>query len=120
MNGFNSYNSVQQNYQNSQYFLQPQGNVYMINNSLEAANVPMGAGLSVALCPSEEIMYIKSIQNGTPCMIAYKILPYEVKPSTNQQSSVSGVEIEERFKKLEEQLESIKKQLTGGKISELL
>lgn len=33
-----------QSYQSTQYFPQPQGNVYMVNNSLEAANIPMGAG----------------------------------------------------------------------------
>lgn len=32
-----------QNYQATQYFPQPQGNVYLINNSLEVSNIPMGA-----------------------------------------------------------------------------
>lgn len=50
-NSFTPYNSAH-SYQATQYFPQPQGNVYMINNSLEVANIPMGAGLSVALCPS--------------------------------------------------------------------
>ena len=31
-------------------FPQPQGNVYNINSTLEVANVPVGAGISVALC----------------------------------------------------------------------
>ena len=32
-------------FQGTQYFPQPQGNVYLINNSLEVSNVPMGSGL---------------------------------------------------------------------------
>lgn len=120
MSNFNAYNPTQQSYQqiysSGQYFLPSQGSVYMINNSLEVANVPMGAGISVALCPTEEIMYLKSIQNGAPCMVAYKILPYEVKSAPVKDNS----DLELRLKKLEESLEGLRKQFTGGKISELL
>lgn len=31
-------------------FPQPQGNVYMIQNSLEVANIPTGAGVTIAIC----------------------------------------------------------------------
>ena len=44
MNGYIPYNQTQ-SYQGTQYFPQPQGNVYFINNSLEVANNPMGAGI---------------------------------------------------------------------------
>lgn len=37
-------------------FPQPQGNVYSINSTLEVANVPVGAGISVALCLPENVM----------------------------------------------------------------
>ena len=37
----------------AQLFPQPQGSVYMINNSLEVANIPIGAGLSFAYCANE-------------------------------------------------------------------
>ena len=43
-------------------FPQPQGNVYNINSSLEVANVPVGAGISVALCMPENVMFIKTMQ----------------------------------------------------------
>lgn len=64
-------------YQATSYFPQPQGNVYMINNSLEVANVPMGSGVSIALCPSENLMYLKTLQNGAPTLMAYTINAYE-------------------------------------------
>lgn len=56
-------------------FPQPQGNVYNINSTLEVANVPVGAGVSVALCLPENVMYIKTMQNGNPLFYPYKILP---------------------------------------------
>ena len=59
-----------------QMFPSPQGSVYQINNTLEVANVPTGAGLSVALCMNEGLMYIKSMQNGNPMFWAYRLIPY--------------------------------------------
>ena len=50
-------------YQGTQFFPQPQGNVYIINNSMEIANIPVGGGISVAICPNESLMYIKSMQD---------------------------------------------------------
>ena len=79
MNGFIPY-GVNQSYQGTQYFPQPQGNVYLVNNSLEVSNVPMGAGLSMILCPSEGTMYLKTLQGGAPSLIVYSIAPYESKP----------------------------------------
>jgi hypothetical protein len=60
MNGFVPYGNTQ-SYQGTQYFPQPQGNVYLVNNSLEVSNIPMGAGLSMVLCPSEGTMYLKTL-----------------------------------------------------------
>ena len=31
-------------------FPQPNGNIYVISNSLEVANVPAGAGITAAIC----------------------------------------------------------------------
>ena len=57
-------------------FPQPQGNVYYINSTLEVANVPVGAGVSLALCLPENVMYIKTMQNGNPLFYPYKIVPF--------------------------------------------
>ena len=37
----------------------------------------MGAGLSMVLCPSEGLMYLKTLQGGAPSIIVYSIAPYE-------------------------------------------
>lgn len=63
----------------AQLFPQPQGNVYIINNSLEVANIPIGAGLSFAYCANEGLLYIKALQNGNPIFLTYRMTPYEGK-----------------------------------------
>ena len=87
---YNSYSPQPQNYNQGQQipqsligqnnvqplFPQPQGNVYNINSTLEVANVPVGAGVSVALCMPENTMFIKTMQNVNPMFYPYKILPY--------------------------------------------
>ena len=132
------YNQAQTNsnipqFQSQQFFPQPQGNVYTINNSLEVANVPMSAGLSVALCMSEGLLYLKSMQNGNPMFMAYKIVPYDNTKDSQQnnqqgqsnQNEWLGVIVEnfqklqEKVKHLEEEVENFKKG-SGGKINELI
>lgn len=91
-------------------FPQPQGNVYNINSTLEVANVPVGAGISVALCMAENTMFIKTMQNGNPMFYPYKILPYsneaEVAPSQSN-SSEEVTPIEDLTKKVESCTERI-------------
>ena len=114
MNGYVPYNNPQ-SFQGTQYFPQPQGNVYLINNSLEVANVPMGAGISIALCPSEGIMYLKTLQGGAPSLIVYSIAPYESKVETTPVPDY-GAEIAE----LKTQIESLSKKIKGGSFNELI
>ena len=101
-------------------FPQPQGNVYFINNSVEVANVPMGGGISVAICMNEGVMYVKSLQNGQPTFMAYSIIPY-LKDDSNQQESKP--QLEEKVDKIESKLVELEKLLTrlkGGNLSDLL
>lgn len=85
-------------------FPQPNGNVYVIQNSLEVANIPTGAGLTVAMCPSENLAYVKTIQNGSPVFLAYKMIAY----------NESNTTVEDRLAALEEQINK----LAGGKNNE--
>lgn len=66
-----------QPYQMTQYFPQPQGSIYMIGSSSEVANVPVGIGLSAAICLREGLIYLKTIQNGSPMLLSYKLSPLE-------------------------------------------
>ena len=105
---------MQNQYQQlQQMFPQPQGSVYSIKSPLELGNVPIGStGLSVVLCLSEDIMYIKSFQNGAPVVMAYRVSPYQKEeappPSTEQQPSP----LETRISELEATVRALVQELT--------
>lgn len=108
---YNFYNP--QNFMNQPQpmFPQPNGNVYLINNSLEVANVPAGAGITAALCSSENLLYLKTVQNGVPTFLAYKLVPYTDSPKMNQKEN----DIDSRISSIEKQLQIITNMLNGGK-----
>lgn len=66
-----------QPYQATQFFPQPQGSIYMIGSSNDVSNVPVGAGLSAAICLREGVLYLKTIQNGSPMLLGYRLSPLE-------------------------------------------
>lgn len=96
-------------------FLTPQGNVYIIDSALEVANVPMGMGISVAICPTENLMYLKMYQNGAPTISAYTLAPYE-QPTNNANIEKVLQNITQRLEKIEKSISSKKE----DKLSELL
>lgn len=96
-------------------FLTPQGNVYIIDSALEVANVPMGTGVSVAICPTENLMYLKMYQNGAPTISAYTLAPYE-QPTNNANIEKVLQNITQRLEKIEKTISSKKE----DKLSELL
>ena len=96
-------------YQPAQFFPQPQGNIYMLGNSSEMVNVPIGSGLSAAICLREGVMYLKTLQNPLEGNLE------QTQPATNnlvpQQPSTEGTleqkiltilnDFDERLKKIE-------------------
>lgn len=115
------FNSQPSNF-SSQFFPQPQGNIYLINNSLEMANVPTGVGVSAAICLSEGVMYLKTMQNGTPMFIGYKISPFDGKDDTPQAKTNQVSNLDEcldRIESLEKEI-NLLKQRTGSNLSELI
>lgn len=125
----NSYNQYSSNYsyQQAQYFPQPQGNAYIVDNSLEVANIPMGTGVSVILCPSEGSMYLKAMQNGSPSISVYKISPfdnnqYNKNENQNNDQNIQSIilKIEEKISKLEKTVDKLSKNNIGGGLNELL
>ena len=128
--GYPSPQIISSQYQQiQQIFPQPQGSVYYINSPLELGNVPIGStGLSVALCLNEDVMYIKSFQNGGPVIMAYRVAPYQKEQSapssqTSQSTSTENAAspLEPRVAKLEQLVTDLlkskeeTKSSTGGK-----
>lgn len=114
---YNYLNQTQQNFpqfQTQQMFPQPSGNVYNISNSLEVANVPTGAGVSVALCMPENLMCIKTMQNGSPLFWTYRLSPYteENKKEQNENQATPARETVDYTKLFEDRLNKIESQLT--------
>lgn len=100
------------NTQSAPMFPQPNGNVYLIQNSLEVANIPTSGGLATVICMPENLMYIKTIQNGQPTLLAYTIAPYEAPKATP--ASTQQPNLESRVAALEQQLNMFKQQQQGG------
>ena len=103
-----------------QMFPQPQGSVYTINTPLDIGNVPIGStGLSVAICIPENLMYIKSFQNGQPAIMVYRISPFskEVKEVGSPASTVAANDVQNRLSSLEQKLDQL---ISGGKFDGLL
>lgn len=100
-------------------FPQPQGSVYTINSPLDIGNVPIGStGLSVAICLQENLMYIKSFQNGQPAIMVYRISPFQKESKeANVSAPVQTPNMETRLSSLEEKLDKI---ISGGKFDGLL
>lgn len=84
--------------------LSPTGNVYVTNTMQEANNVPVGIGTTVALCLPENLMYIKTAQNGIPIVKQYQLT--EIEPKT-----ISDVEKENAT--LEKENAELKKSLAA-------
>ena len=111
------------NYQQiQQMFPQPQGSVYAINTPTEIGNVPIGStGLSVAICFNEQLMYIKSFQNGNPVIMAYRVTPYTKEENPQVPTPTQSVSpLEERIAKLENLLTKLTNTNEGGKFNGLL
>lgn len=128
----NNYMNYNQNagfqpYQATQYFPQPQGSIYMIGSSNDVANVPVGAGLSAAICLREGLIYLKTIQNGSPMLLGYKLCPLEgntviqeqkiqnqtnpVQPQAQASTSAPETTIEQRILNVLEEFEARLKKL---------
>ena len=99
-------------FQPQQYFPMPQGNVYTIEQPEEVNSVPCGTGVSVALCLNKGLMYIKSIQGGSPLFWVYKISPVMETPSVQKQERKE--ETEDRVARLEQKIDKLLKEVNGN------
>ena len=100
-------NNTFQPYQPAQYFPQPQGSIYMIGSSNEVANVPVGTGLSAAICLREGIIYLKTIQNGSPMLLGYKLSPLEGNPIQEQNNIAAAPQNQPQESTIEQKIMSM-------------
>lgn len=111
-------NQNYQPYQATQYFPQPQGSIYMIANSSDVANVPVGAGLSAAICLREGIMYLKTIQNGSPMLLGYRLSSLEGGDTSQETSQIQPGDVNKKITAILQdygkRLETLEKQLTSN------
>lgn len=115
MNNYTPFSQNQsfQPYQATQYFPQPQGSIYMIANANDVANVPVGAGLSAAICLREGILYLKTIQNGSPMLLGYRLAPLDGGETTQEPNiQVEESKIAATLLDYGKRLEALEKQLT--------
>ena len=96
-------------FQPQQYFPMPQGNVYTIEQPEEVNSVPCGTGVSVALCLNKGLMYIKSIQRGSPLFWVYKISTVMETQSVRKQERKE--ETEDRVARLEQKIDKLLKEV---------
>jgi hypothetical protein len=102
-------------------FPQPQGSVYTINSPLDIGNVPIGStGLSVAICIPDNLMYIKSFQNGQPAIMVYRISPFQTEGKETEISAptpVAANDVNTRLLALEQKIDQL---VSGGKFDGLI
>lgn len=113
-----NYNQQFQSYQPQQqpqqlFFPQPQGNIYMIGNSAELSNIPANVNLSAAICLNEGIIHLKTLQNGAPTVMSYRLSPMNAADASN--GNVSDTNIEQKIsgilKGYNDRIEALEKQL---------
>ena len=104
-----------------QMFPQPQGSVYTINSPLDIGNVPIGStGLSVAICIPDNLMYIKSFQNGQPAIMVYRISPFQKESKEVESTAPAAVTANDVNARLLALEEKIGKLIDGGKFDGLI
>lgn len=104
--------------QNSILFPQPIGSVYNLNTASDIGNIPTGANASVGLCLNEGILYIKTLQNGSPMLLGYKLSPLGNPPEEiEDKDKLNNIlhSFENRFTELEKQLVRLKDSIGGKK-----
>ena len=87
-------------------FPQPVGSVYNLNSANEVGNVPTGPSVSVGLCLNENALYIKTLQNGQPALLGYRLVPMGGSGTTQSNSAPTNYDevinkLNERISKLE-------------------
>lgn len=109
---YNLYNP--QGYFNQPQQIAPSGQVFMVNNSYDAANIPMGIGTTVAISLNDNIMYLKNAANGVQNILAYKLTPY-TEPQHQPPAATGNNDLEKRMAAMEQQISILVNSLNNQK-----
>lgn len=112
-----------QPFMNQNLFMQPVGNVYSLSVATDIDNVPVANQmLSLGLCMGERILHIKSLQNGVPMTLSYRLTPVDAKELEEQRRAEEAARatnigaLEQKFQKVTEglsaEINSLKQQLS--------
>ena len=100
-----------------QFFSQPQGALYVLNNLSELNTIPTGLGVSAAISLKDNMLYLKTIQNGNPITLSYRLSMLNGEEGNNSSQTDENSkkifaildEYDSRLKKIEEALSNKKK-----------
>jgi hypothetical protein len=86
-------------------FPQPIGSVYNLNTAADIGNIPTGANITVGLCLNENILQVKTLQNGVPSLLSYRLSPIEgqgtSQPEAQKNNTDNYAQIIERLERIE-------------------
>lgn len=96
-------------------FPQPVGGVYSLNTSSDVSNLPTGNGLSIGLCMNESTIFIKSLQNGEPMFLAYKLSPLSAPAADQKDEKLNNYlkQQDEKISTLELEIKKLKEKMGG-------
>ena len=78
-----------------QFFAQPSGQLFSINNANELQTIPVQEGaISAIINPNENMLYLKTLQNGKPVVLDYQLKSAEL---TQHEPVVAPVPIKEEI-----------------------
>lgn len=85
-------------------FPQPVGSVYNLSTAADINNIPVGSNVTVGLCLNENILQVKTLQNGVPSLLSYRLSPIEgqmVSQPENIKNDNEYTQIVERINRIE-------------------
>lgn len=96
-------------------FPQPVGGVYSLNTSNDVSNLPTGNGISVGLCMNENTIFIKSLQNGEPMFLAYRLSPLTAPAAEQKDDKLNNYlkQQDEKISTLELEIKKLKEKVGG-------
>ena len=73
-----------------QFFAQPSGQLFSINNSNELQNIPVQEGtISAIINPNENMLYLKTLQNGKHLVLDYQLKGVEDVQKDKEQQPIA-------------------------------